>query len=540
MEYISRSVCVIACVLSFCLKSVASEIHDAVSAGDAVKVAGALEKSAESVNLADENGKVPLHIAIEKNNEKIVRLLLSKGANPETRDRSGRTPFRIALDSDATGCANVIVATTTIGYTEPLLDIRQKEGIEAQKDGTLAKANEMLGRLVRLDPASENINFAYGLSWLSLGDPSPAGAAFERVLSINPRNSRARAEMARARIAAGRYREAQKELEKILASELTMPARRTVETCLKELKGRLTRWYYSANIEAGCLYDSNVNIGPDSTIIRISPISIFGTTITELQLSEKSKPADTTGFSVSASGRSFYDLGEPNGWLLTSEGAYYHNWLEESDYETTSAQAGIGLKKMTDRGFFHAPFRARYIEYSGDPLVWLYGLYPSFGYAPANMNGVSFITTVSAEWRDFDALTGRDGYYVSLDEIIRKPLARGKYNIYCGAEIEHDHADSPVYQYTGAGVLLGADARLPWKINAVLEGRYFYRDYKEKFALALNDRKDDQYQLSAGISKDISARFVISLTYSMINNQSTFDLYEYKRNITMLSTSLKF
>ncbi|OGV68923.1 MAG: hypothetical protein A2283_16755 [Lentisphaerae bacterium RIFOXYA12_FULL_48_11] len=527
----------IACSLQLCA---GAEIHSAINSGDPEKVAAVINKDSASINQADESGKTPLHLAVEKNDARLVSLLLSKGADSRIKDRSGRTPLRIATDAESIGCVKILVAKTATGYIDPLLDVRLKEGQEALKDGTLARVNEILGRLVRLDPASEGINFAYGLSWLSLGDPAPAGAAFDRVLNINPKNDRTRVELARARIMAKRFPEAKKELKKVLTSSLPSAVRQSVQGYLDEINRGINKWYYSGNVTIAGIYDSNVNIGPDSDIISISPVSIFGTTIRELNVSDSSKPADTVGLSVSASARALYDLGEPKGWLMATDADLYKNILKESDFETTSVQAGIGPKLMLDRGFIQLPFRTRYLEYGGDSLAWIYGLYPFFAYAPADMTGISFITTVTGELRDFDTLTARDGVYFSLSEIVRKSFAGGKYNIYGGAEIMHDHTDSAVYEYNGAGLIAGADARLPWKLNAFGEARYYYKNYREKDVLAPEDREDNQFMLALGLSKDISDRFTVALTENIINNDSSFDLYEYERYVTTLSTSWRF
>ena len=517
-----------------------AEIHDAVSTGDPDKVAAAIDRNSASINQSDKDGKTPLHLATEKNDARIVSLLLSKGADSSMKDRAGRTPLRIALDAESIGCIKVIVTKTAVGYVDPLLDARQKEGQEALKDGSLAKANEMLGRLVRLDPASEGINFAYGLSWLSLGDPAPAGAAFDRILQINPKNDRARVERARALVMAKRFPEAKKELRKVLTSSLPPAVRQSIQSYLDEANRGINKWYYSGNITLAGLYDSNANVGPDSDIINISPVTVFGTTFNQLNVSEKSKPADTVGLALSASARAMYDFGEPKGWMMLTDAEMYKNVLKENDYETTSMQAGIGPKLMYDRGFIQIPFRARYLEYGGDSLAWIYGFYPFFAYAPADLTGMSLITSATAEQRDFDTLTTRDSYYFSLSEIVRQSFSGGKYNIYGGAELMYDNTDSAVYEYNGMGLIFGGDTRLPWKISAFGEARYYLKNYKEKDPLAPKDREDNQYMLALGLSKDISDRFTVALTENMIYNNSSFDLYEYERYVTTLSTSWRF
>lgn len=540
MKFVRLISFVVVCLCLSANSGSAAGIHSAVASGDADKISEELAKNASSINQPDDNGRTPLHIAVENNDARTVSLLISKGADPAAKDRAGKTPLRIAIESDSVGCVKLIVAKTSVGYIDPLLDARQKEGAEALKNGTLARANEMLGRLVRLDPASESLNFAYGLSWLSLGDPAPAGAALERVLQINPKNDRARVELARTRLAAKRYPEARKELEKVLAAELPADVKKTIESCLKDVNNRMTRWHHSGSIELAGLYDSNVNVGPDADLIQISPVTVFSTRITELEVSAASKPKDTTGISLTAAARALYDIGQPDGWLMTADASGYRNWLKESDYETASAQAGIGAKLMLDRGFIQVPFRSRYIEYGGEPLLWIHGLYPSFVYVPSSLDGVSFATVPSAELRNWDTLTDRDGYYVSLGQFARKSFNRGNYSLYGGVELQHDHTDSSEYEYNGTSLLAGSDARLPWRLSLFGEARYFYRNYRGKNPLAPGDRSDNQHQFSAGISRDISDRFAITLIHNIINNYSSFDLYEYKRQVTTLSTSVRF
>ncbi len=528
---------VVVCMAMLCC---GAEIHDAVSAGDSSRVAAAIDRESAAVNQLDAKGRTPLHIAIEKNDARTVGLLLARGADPSARDKAGHTPLRLAVDAGSLGCMRIILSKTSVGYTDPMLDARLKEGQESLKNGTLAKVNEMLGRLVRLDPTSEGINFAYGLTWLSLGDPAPAGAAFDRILQINPKNDRARVELARARIMAKRYPEARKELQKVLTASLPPAVRTSIQSYMDEARRGINRWYYSGNVTLGAIYDSNVNIGPDSDVIAISPVDVLGTTISELKVSDKSKSVDSFGLSVAASARAMYDFGEPKGWTMVTDADLYRSILEESDYDAMSLQAGIGPKLMLSRGFVQVPFRARYLEYGGDALAWLYGMYPFFAYAPVKLTGLSFITSVTVEMRDFDTFTARDGYYFSVSEIIRKSFAGGKCSIYGGAEFVHDHTDSAVYEHDGPGLIAGADARLPWKVSAFAEARCYFKNYREKDPIAPRKREDDQFLVALGLSKDITDRLAVSLTENMINNNSTFDLYEYERYITTLSTSWKF
>lgn len=56
----------------------------------------ALVEQGSNVNAANCLGKTPLHIAVEEQNEKLVKLLLEKGASTNVVDKKGKTPVLIA------------------------------------------------------------------------------------------------------------------------------------------------------------------------------------------------------------------------------------------------------------------------------------------------------------------------------------------------------------------------------------------------------------------------------------------------------------
>ncbi|MCA7010145.1 ankyrin repeat domain-containing protein [Wolbachia endosymbiont of Tribolium confusum] len=67
-------------------------LHLAIKKGNENVVKALLDKGAD-VNLRDKDRKTPLHLAIEKGNENVVKALLDKGADVNLRDESESTPL---------------------------------------------------------------------------------------------------------------------------------------------------------------------------------------------------------------------------------------------------------------------------------------------------------------------------------------------------------------------------------------------------------------------------------------------------------------
>jgi len=64
----------------------------------------------ENVNAADENGNLPLKLAVEANSLECVNMLLQAGANPNAKDSSGSTPLMVACQAGSKEVAEVLLA----------------------------------------------------------------------------------------------------------------------------------------------------------------------------------------------------------------------------------------------------------------------------------------------------------------------------------------------------------------------------------------------------------------------------------------------
>jgi len=80
-------------------------IHDDARNGDAAVVAQDLTQDPGSVNLPDDAGLTPLHLAASYCHTNVMLLLLDKGAWIDARAKGGITPLHIAAQE---GCADAV------------------------------------------------------------------------------------------------------------------------------------------------------------------------------------------------------------------------------------------------------------------------------------------------------------------------------------------------------------------------------------------------------------------------------------------------
>jgi hypothetical protein len=149
-------------------------------------------------------------------------------------------------------------------------------------------------------------------------------------------------------------------------------------------------------------------------------------------------------------------------------------------------------------------------------------------------------TTLILENRDYKNSDRRDGYYTELDGTVIHNCHGTIHRLWSGLSLFHNHTEADIYQYSGTALKAGFIAGLP--LECTLNGRirYSFSNYDEKELLAPKKRRDRQFQFNLGISRMLTETVGVELNWQETDNNSTFDLYEYKRRIITLTGFMQF
>jgi len=471
-----------------------------------------------------------------------MQLMISRGADPKAATRKGETALQLALQNNAEAAAKLLLAGTGVRYTEKFVDNRFKESSQAFQDGDLARAYDILRKLVQDDPANSKYNFALGMTCMSLGDRTRAQMAFERVLQAEPGNMRARAELGRTYLETAQYALAEREFQSILASpNLNPEVREKVERHLKAAQKGMKLVSFSGRLDIGWFKDSNVNIGPDSEVIGIAPI-IFGSQVIDtLDVGERSLPFDTTGIfsSLVLSGQT--DPGQPGKWTANVDAMIYQNWLDEMEQnETLYGVVSLSGRRIGRKTMAQVPFRFSHITIGHNPLVKQYAIAPSIICTAGGDSTKFFTTSAQVESRDYDRLDARDSVYMAVGETMRCLFGAAKHSVSMGVTFFKDNTDAAVYEQEGRTWSMGFDFRLPAMSRLYMMAKRSASDYAEKETLMPDLRSDTQEQLTLGVSKLFMNRMGLDINYQRTSNKSTFGLYQYDRDVTTVSTFVTF
>jgi len=89
-------------------KRIDKELFKAVKEGDTAKLERLLKEGAD-VNVKDDYGRTPLHVAAEKGEVEIVKLLLEKGADVNVKNNNGQTPLHYAASGGYTEIVKLLL-----------------------------------------------------------------------------------------------------------------------------------------------------------------------------------------------------------------------------------------------------------------------------------------------------------------------------------------------------------------------------------------------------------------------------------------------
>lgn len=487
-------------------------------------------------------GAGPIHEAARSGDLAQVRQLAAQDtAQLAAVSSEGESALLAALAAGKDDVAAFLLTGTGCVYGDPTLDVRSAAGERARRSGAIARAAETLGRLVRAHPDSEGVNFAFGIVNLSQGDYARAALSFQRVLMLNPNHQRARVELAVTDYIQGYSELARAEFEDVLKSDPEPAVRAAIQTYLDAIRDSTRRWRMQGRVDVGGFYDDNVNVGPDSDTVSISPI-VFGATVFDrLQVAETTRPASDAGVFAALSLMNNYDFGDTAGWQALGDLVFYENWLkDEHDDESRFGEVSAGIQHDTPRRTLRLPATVDFVGYGGERLCLTYGATPSYRVRSGRNGQWAFDTSARAEYRDWNELDERDGWYVDATEFVRRYFGSSGHSVGAGVTVIRDMPDADVYTYTGCALAAEGLLRLPLASTLALRARYRFADYDEREVLAPETREDNQWLLGASLSRMWNATVGSVLSYQYTTQDSTYDLYEYNRNVATLGVFYLF
>lgn len=400
--------------------------------------------------------------------------------------------------------------------------------------GDFKAAQSAFGGLFHESPDNPEVMFGLGLASLHNGHFSRAAFMLNRLLDAVPAHHRARLELARAYLGLGLHALARKEFEQVLQSEPPDAVRRNIEVFLDQIRHEERRWDLGFDLVVSGIHDDNANLGPSSQQID--------TLIGPLRVADDSTPVSTWGTAVGAQVRGTLDAGRLRHWMVTGSGSFYGNQLEDApEQEILHTRVHLGLRHVRGDMSLDLPLKTDYLEEGGESLFVMTGIEPSCVWMPDPAWQLALFGL--AEYRDHRQDPGQSGPYYRVLPSVRRALGRDPRDaVTLSTGGFFADADRRAERNHGLEASLLAEVGLPLRLTLFGLGSLRWVRFKDKQYTILQSeiREDEQWLFAGGLRHQLGSRFTVDANCRHVRNNSSFELYEYHRNIFTLSMSMRF
>lgn len=428
-------------------------------------------------------------------------------------------------------CGLIVLAlSATASVAAPTDELKamvdRGQAAEAYEHGL--KFPELLG--------NPEFDYYFGIAAVDAGHAGEAVLALERYLIQFPRNTVARAELARAYFVLGEDDRAREEFDNVLRENPPPEVRATIERFLDSIRTRDARYRPSSSfyLEAGVGSDSNVNAGVSSGNIALP---VFGNVTVANTGTRKGDMYSVWG----AGGQMSYPVA-PGVALFGVAGAELKRNDRQSAFDMVNVGAAGGVSLLRDKDLYKLSYTFSQVSVESDRFREANGLLGEWNHQLSELESVQaqaqlarYQYTGGNQVRDADYVGGALNYRRAFIGNMQPVLSLS------GSYAQEDSTrNRPDLGRDIYGVRIGGSAQPDgkWGINAGLgyqESRYNGPD-----TLLLTTRKDNYLSLDASVVYLIDRRLSLRTELVLSDNQSNISLYRYKRDFVAVKLRYEF
>jgi len=389
---------------------------------------------------------------------------------------------------------------------------------------------------------SPDYDLLLGIAALESGQPTQAVFAFERVLVIEPDNTRARLELARAYYEMGENEASREEFTYARSQQVPQSVQQTIEEYLTAIDTRLrrgtqqSRLNFYLQIRGG--YDSNVNSATDASTVALPA---FGNL--EFTLDESARKLDSW-YSNIEGGMSFLQPVSNQSPLAVFGGAsmFYRPTYNENDFDTAAGNAQLGLRYTAGKNSFLASLQGQkyYIDYdvnrnqAGVNLQWLHTAGERTQYS----------VFIQGLGQRFPNQTVRNvNQYMGGVGVVRLLQGNGNPVVYASAFIGTDHElidTRPDFGRNFYGLRTGGEYSIREDLKLIASASYQYSRYGGDDPLFQEIRRDHFIFLRGGLEYRYGDNWVVTPELRYLVNDSSLPINEFDRWQAMATVRFNF
>ncbi len=364
-------------------------------------------------------------------------------------------------------------------------------------------------------------DFHYGLAALETGNYPEAIFALERVVFARPDQLRVRLELARAHFLSGNYAAAEREFNRVLATDPPPSVRANVNRFLDRIqlaqasqRRQLRGWL---DLRVG--HDTNINSATSDSVIS-TPIGDFELIRTGQEISDEYARIEVGG-----------QWREPltKFWGMDARASYEHKEnFSDSDFDLGIGRADLGLTRTMERGRIRVGTRLQQVMLSNSRFQNSYGMVVSYdrALAPGWIGSLTGAAT-ALRYRG-DSLRDTDQFLASAAVLRSRDTVTQSLSLYGALEPSHEGGRGKHNGRDFVGAFYGAQFDMG-RWGPYLRAGVQRAEYRERHPVFGRERKDTTLTATMGTTLQLAEAFTLHVETGYTNVDSNLPVFDYDR-----------
>ncbi|WEJ62764.1 tetratricopeptide repeat protein [Thiomicrorhabdus lithotrophica] len=429
----------------------------------------------------------------------------------------------------------LLFAGLTIGQNIQANDDPYIKALQLFKAKDYQASYNAFEKLVQSDFNSFNYNFYLARSATLLNNLDEAISIYERILIVDPTNTRSKLELGKLHFQQNSYALSESYFKDALKEDIPPAVARNVNQYLTKMKSTRSKSTLSAAVIFGVGHDSNINTTPESESWFVPAFGVDFDNANEVIGSNFHQETVVVDH--------YYDALQEYGFGIKNNLLFYAKTLsEQNDYNILFTRYTPALVFPVGKNRLEAALEYSHMHYGEESYLESYGLAPKMVFKTKPNQMVSLQGKIlkkhylQAEKQEKDATQGEIS--IAVKQKINSNLL---INLTSKAQRERkDSGDLYDVDYDSIGIQLGINYGLShdWKLGGsigIKEVRY-----SDKNPFFFEQREDSNRRLSINLTKNINKSLAIQASLNRTFNQSNQEPYEYQKDLATLNVIKRF
>lgn len=422
------------------------------------------------------------------------------------------------------------------GTAHAEVDALVRESLALAEQGKAQQAFDQLAAVESQRAGDPDFDTVLGIAANETGQFTRAVFALERVLTVQPGNSRARAELGRALFSLGDNPSARQVLQETKRDSIPPEAARKIDEFLQAIdrNEEAARSSIRGYVEASVGRDSNINSGPSNGNVAVPALG--GLVFTLGPAGTKLKDSF---YSVGAgiSGRLVID---PRLSLIANASGNYRFNNDYNDFDTNQFDVSAGASYRVDKDEFTAVAQAGTFSADNRGVRDQRGVVGEWTHRPDTAS--QWTTYLQLSTLRYPGQNLRDAERYVLGSSYARAFSGGLLafgGLYAGTENERA-ANVPHLGHRLVGVRAGLQQALNADVDVFANMGYEERRYGGADPLFLVTRRDRQSTLNLGLTWVPYVSWRVTPQLSLLSNSSNIAISDYSKRVLSVTVRKDF